>query len=292
MLGDLIRCISTDGALTVMAADTTAAVGEARRIHGTSAVITAALGRLLTAACFMGASLKGAGQSVTLRVNGGGPAGSVIAVADSEGGVKGYAANPAVELPLNAKGKLAVGEAVGTQGLLTVMKDHGAGEPYIGQVKLVSGEIAEDVTAYYAESEQTPTVCALGVLVSKDLTVPAAGGYLIQLLPGAGEAVIGAVERCVERAEPVTTMLAKGLTPWEICKTVLPEFELELLDSTAAAYRCSCSRDRVAGALVSLGVEELTSMSKEKQSEITCHFCPKRYTFTGEDIRELLEKAR
>ena len=182
-MGKLIRCISEDGTLTVMAADTTDIVNRAQEIHGTSAVISAALGRLLTAASLMGSALKGADDSVTLRINGNGPAGTVLAASDSQGNVRGYAVNSVVELPLNDKGKLDVSGAVGKDGFLTVIKDLGLKEPYVGQVPIISGEIAEDITAYFAESEQIPTACALGVLVDRDLSVAAAGGYLIQLLP-------------------------------------------------------------------------------------------------------------
>ena len=182
-MGKLIRCITSDGSVAALAADSTDVVGKAEKIHVTSAVTTAALGRLLTAASLMGSNMKGTDDSLTLKVNGGGPSGSVIAVADSGGNVRGYVQNPIVEIPLNKYGKLDVGGAVGKDGYLTVMKDLGLKEPYIGQVPLVSGEIAEDITSYYAVSEQIPTVCALGVLVDRDLSVKAAGGFLIQLLP-------------------------------------------------------------------------------------------------------------
>ena len=212
-MGKTVRMISDDGLLTVMATDSTDTVAKAENIHKTSAVVTAALGRLLTAASMMGSVLKGKDDSLTLRLNGGGPVGSVIAVSDSEGNVRGYVSEPVVEIPLNNKGKLDVSGAVGKDGTLTVMKDLGLKEPYIGQINIVSGEIAEDITAYYAQSEQTPTVCALGVLVNPDLTVRAAGGFIIQLLPAAGEETIEKVERCLEGIDSVTNMLTSGLTP-------------------------------------------------------------------------------
>ena len=223
-MGKLVRSITSDGAVLMMAADTTDIVSVAQKTHGTSKVCSAALGRLLTGASFMGQMMKAEKGSVTLRINGGGATGSVIAVSDSLGNVKGYVMNPSVELPLNDKGKLDVGGAVGKDGYLSVMKDFGSGEPYTGQVPIVSGEIAEDLTSYFAISEQTPTVCALGVLVNKDLSIACSGGYIIQLLPGADDDTITAVENCISNVKSVTTMLTEGLTPSDICKTVLSSF--------------------------------------------------------------------
>lgn len=291
-MGKLIRMISSDGTLTVMAADTTDIVNRAESIHKTSAVVSAALGRLLTAASFMGAAIKQEKGSVTLRINGGGPAGSVIAVADSSGNVRGYAANPVVEIPLNSKGKLDVGGAVGTQGTLTVMRDLGFGEPYVGQVPIATGEIAEDVTSYYAVSEQIPTVCALGVLVNPDLTIKAAGGFIIQLLPTADDNTISAVEAAVRDVEPVTAMLARGMTPEEICRHVLSGFEPEELDGGEIEYKCSCSRERVAAALISLGKKELLELKEQPETEISCQFCPQKYVFTSSDVETLLKSAQ
>lgn len=291
-MGKLVRCISNDGTLTIMAADTTDMVNEAQQIHATSAVTSAALGRLLTAACFMGVVLKGEEDSITLRINGGGPAGSVIAVADSRGNTRGYVANPVVNIPRNKNGKLDVGGAVGKDGNLTVMKDNGLNEPYIGQVPIFSGEIAEDVTSYYAVSEQTPTVCALGVLVKPDLSIKAAGGFIIQLLPTAAEDAIDAVERCISGIEPVTTMLSNGMTPEEICRKVLPAFELEVLDTAEPAYVCNCSAQRVIKALISIGAEELEDMALDEQTEVCCHFCSKRYIFTPDEIKRIIAGAK
>ena len=283
-----VRCITDDGCVFVLASDTTDMVEQARQIHGTSKVCTAALGRALTGASFMGYVLKGKDSSVTLRFNGGGPAGSVIAVADPEGNVRGYVMNPDVNLPLNEKGKLDVGGAVGTDGFLTVVKDIGMKEPFVGQIPLVSGEIAEDITSYYAISEQIPSVCALGVLVNPDLTVAVAGGFLIQLLPTADDTIIERVERGLKGLPSVTTMLAEGLTPEEICKKVLPEFNVEVLDTAECSYKCNCSRERVEQALISVGKEELMDMAKDDSTEVKCHFCPQVYKFTGEDIMELI----
>ena len=274
-MGKLVRCISEDGTLTVMALDSTDIVAEAERIHQTSAVTSAALGRLLTAASMMGDQLKGADHSVTLRLNGGGPAGTVLAVADSRGNARGYVGEPIVELPLNAKGKLDVAGAVGVEGTLTVVKDLGMKEPYVGQIPLVSGEIAEDITQYFAASEQIPTVCALGVLVNPNLTIRRAGGFLIQLLPTADDAVIDAVERCVEQVPPVTKLLEDGLTPEEICRAVLPEFTLEVLDEERPVYRCNCSLERVLRALAATGRDAVQELAQEPIPVVCCLFCDK-----------------
>mgnify|MGYP003293168124 CR=1 FL=1 len=286
-MAHVVRCITDDGCVFVLAADTTDISETSRQIHNTSKVCTAALGRALTGASFMGILLKGQDSSVTLRFNGGGPAGSVIAVADSDGNVRGYVMNPDVNLPLNEKGKLDVGGAVGTDGFLTVIKDIGMKEPFVGQIPLVSGEIAEDLTSYYAISEQVPSVCALGVLVNPDLTVAVSGGFLIQLLPTADDTIIDKVERGLEGLPSVTTMLAEGLTPEEICKKVLPEFNVEVLDTAECEYKCNCSRERVEQALISVGREELLDMANDEVTEVKCHFCPEVYKFTSDDIKEL-----
>ena len=290
-MGKLVRCISSDGTLTVMAADTTDIVNTAQEIHKTSAVVSAALGRLLTAACLMGSALKGKDDSVTLRINGGGPAGTILAVSDSSGNVRGYAVNPVVEIPLNDKGKLDVAGAVGTDGALTVIKDLGLKDPYVGQIPIASGEIAEDITSYFAVSEQIPTVCALGVLVNPDLTIRRAGGFIIQLLPTADDSVIDLVEKCIEGIEPVTKMLDSKMTPEEICRHVLADFELEVLDEAQPEYRCNCSRDRVSKALISMGREELSDIMKDERTEVCCQFCDKKYVFTPADIAKLIEQS-
>lgn len=290
-MGKLVRCISSDGTLTVMAADITDIVNTAQEIHKTSAVVSAALGRLLTAACLMGSALKGKDDSVTLRINGGGPAGTILAVSDSSGNVRGYAVNPVVEIPLNDKGKLDVAGAVGTDGALTVIKDLGLKDPYVGQIPIASGEIAEDITSYFAVSEQIPTVCALGVLVNPDLTIRRAGGFIIQLLPTADDSVIDLVEKCIEGIEPVTKMLDSKMTPEEICRHVLSDFELEVLDEAQPEYRCNCSRDRVSKALISMGREELSDIMKDERTEVCCQFCDKKYVFTPADIAKLIEQS-
>ena len=287
----LVRCISTDGTLVMMAADTTEMVEKAQEIHKTSAVTSAALGRLLTASSLMGSMLKGDNDSITLRLNGAGPAGTVMAVSDSQGNARGYIGNPVVEIPLNSKGKLDVGGAVGTDGSLTVIKDMGLKEPYIGKTPIVSGEIAEDITSYYAASEQTPTVCALGVLVNPDLTIKAAGGFIIQLLPTAMDDTIDKVERCITGIDSVTQMLCSGLTPEDICHKVLSEFDLEVLDESKPEYRCNCTRKRVEAALISTGTDSMKDLAKEKETEVCCQFCDKKYIFTSNDILKLLEDS-
>ena len=285
-----VRMIDENGTLSVIAIDSTDIVAEMERIHKTSAVTSAALGRLMTAASMMGAVLKGRDDSITLRMNGNGPAGSVIAVSDSEGNVRGYVSEPVVEIPLNSKGKLDVSGAIGKDGFLTVMKDLGLKEPYIGQIPIVSGEIAEDITAYFAQSEQIPTVCALGVLVNPDLTIKAAGGFIIQLLPTAADDTISLVEESIENIPPVTNMLTSGMTPEDICRSVLKKFTLEKLDEFSPEYRCNCSKDRVAAALLTLGKDELIDMSKDPVTEVSCHFCNKKYRFTPEEIRRMAEQ--
>ncbi len=290
-MGKLVRSISHDGTVIMMASDTTDIVSVAQKLHGTSKVTSAALGRLMTGASFMGQMMKEEKGSITLRINGGGPCGSVIAVADSLGNVKGYVMDPTVELPLKENGKLDVSGAVGTDGYLTVMKDFGVGDPYTGQVHIATGEIAEDITAYYAISEQTPTVCALGVLVNPDKSIACAGGFLIQLLPAADDDTITLVEECLKNLKPVTSMLAAGMAPEDICRGVLQPFEMEILDEFDIAFKCDCSRKKVEKALVSAGFEELEDMSKDPVTSVSCQFCTSKYDFTSEDIRRILIKA-
>ena len=291
-MGKSIRCISRDGTLTVMAINSTDIVNRAVEIHETSAVCSAALGRLITAASLMGSVLKGKDHSITLRLNGGGPAGSVIAVSDSMGNVRGYVGQNVVEIPLNAKGKLDVAGAVGKDGFLTVIKDLGMKEPYVGKTPIVSGEIAEDITAYFSISEQTPTVCALGVLVNPDLTIKAAGGLLIQLLHTALDDTIDLVEKSIEGLEPISTLIDRGMTPEEICRHALKYFELDVLDDAEPEYKCYCSRERVEAALISTGEEELLDMAKDEKTEVSCQFCDKKYVFTPDDIKNLVKKAK
>lgn len=292
-MGKLLRCITTDGTVMMTVTDTTDMVEKAKSIHDTTAVASAALGRLLTAASMMGNALKGEDQSVTLRIKADGPIGSVVAVADDKGNVKGYVENPHVTIPLKDNGKLDVGTAVGKDGNLYVLKDIGLKEPYNGVVPLVSGEIAEDITAYYATSEQIPTVCALGVLVNRDRSIACSGGFLIQLLPAADEKTIDAIEENIKHLKPITTMLAENMPLEEIAKTALSGFETEVLYTEYTAYKCDCSSQRVKKALISLGKDELLSMAeKMPQVELNCHFCNKKYTYTPKEIKSIADKLQ
>lgn len=284
-MAKIVRTISADASVVATAIDATDIVSRIEQIHKTSAVVTAALGRLSIAASLIGIGLKGDNDSVTLRMDGGGPSGILIAVADSRGNVKSYVGNSVVEIPLNKFGKLDVAGAVGNNGTLSVVKDLGLKEPYVGQVPIVSGEIAEDIANYFATSEQIPTVCGLGVLVNPDLTVKAAGGYLIQLLPFADESCIDKLEANVKTLKPVTEMLSSGMSAADIAMRVLEGLEPNELDSFNAEYRCDCSKERVEKALISLGREELTKMSEEEESiEVCCHFCEKKYNFSKDEI--------
>lgn len=290
-MGKLIRCITSCGQVMATAVDTTDIVARAEEIHTTSAVVTAALGRLLTAGSMMGNMLKGKDDSITLKIAGGGPTGSLIVVADFNGDVRGYVQNPVVELPLNSNGKLDVGGAVGKDGFLYVLKDLGLKEPFSGTVPLVSGEIAEDITSYYALSEQIPTVCALGVLVNPDLTVKAAGGYIIQLLPAAEDSTIDKLEESISKMKAVTTLLSSGMTPEEIVRTALSGFDVEVLYEQDIEYKCNCNRDRVSKAIISLGREELVKMAEElPEVEVNCHFCDKVYKFDKKEILKFSQK--
>lgn len=287
-----LRCLTTDGTIMAMAIDTTEMVARAEQIHKTSAVVTAALGRLLTGASMMGIMLKGKEDSVTLKLCGDGPAGQLVAVADSRGNARGYAANPVVEIPLKPNGKLDVSGAVGTEGFLYVLRDTGGKEPYTGCTPIVSGEIAEDITSYYAVSEQVPTVCALGVLVNPDLTVRAAGGLLIQLLPFCPESVIDRLEKSVSQLEPMTVMLEKGMSLMEIIQKALEGFEMEVLDEYDPEYRCTCSREKVRQAFAAMRPTELRTLPDEKgQVEVTCSFCDKVYRFAAPEIEAMADQT-
>ena len=263
----------------------------ARQIHKTLPVATAALGRTLMAASMMGDMLKEKDGSVTLRINGGGPLGSILAVSDSDGNVRGYVQNGQVELPLKGPAKLDVGTAVGTNGSLTVIKDLKLKEPYVGTIPLVSGEIAEDITAYFAESEQIPTACALGVLVDKDLSVAVAGGYLIQLLPGATDEDIDKIEAGIARVGQVTTQLSQGLSAEALLRLVLADFDLELLETVPVEYRCYCSRERVEAALASIGSDALAELAQDgKDISVGCQFCGTEYTFSPAELEAIQPK--
>lgn len=284
----IVRMIAKDAPIKAMAIQGRGLVQRAREIHNTLPVATAALGRTLMATSMLGAQLKEQDGSVTVRINGGGPLGSILAVADSAGNVRGYVQNGQVDIPLKGPAKLDVGSAVGTDGALTVIKDLRLKEPYVGTIPLVSGEIAEDITAYFAESEQIPTACALGVLVDTDLSVAAAGGYLIQLLPGASDQDIDKIEAGIARVGQVTNHLNQGMAPEDLLRTVLADFDLELLEQSPVEYRCYCSRERMKNALLSMGKQELLALIADQgRAEMTCQFCDAVHVFEKEDLEEL-----
>ena len=286
----LVRAITADGMVKAVAVSTRDLTERARNIHTTLPVATAALGRTLAAASMMGNALKDPKASLTLQIKGGGPLGTVLAVSDSEGNVRGYVQDPHVDIPLRPDGKLDVGGAVGLDGNLVVIKDLGMKEPYVGSVALLGGEIAEDLAAYFVESEQIPTACALGVLVNRDQSVKVAGGYIIQLLPGASEDIITMVEGGVLAAGPVTALLEQNDDPEALLRTVLSDFDVEILETTPIEYRCYCSRERVERALISLGREELEGILAEQGGcELTCQFCDTIHTFTGEQLQQLID---
>lgn len=285
----IVRAMTADGFVKAMAIASTNLVERARNIHKTTPTATAALGRVLTAASMMGNLQKVENGALTLQVRGNGPLGTILATSDAVGNVRGYVHNPSVTLLEKYAGKLDVGAAVGTDGMLTVIRDLQMKEPYIGSVALVSGEIADDVTAYFAQSEQTPTACALGVLVDTDQSVKVAGGYLIQLLPGAPEEVISMLEQGIAKAGAVTPMLSDGLTPEDILRRVMVDFELEFLETTEVSYKCYCSRERVTSTLIAVGKKDLQEMIDEGEPvTIECQFCDTKYRFTPDELRELL----
>ena len=288
----LVRGMSKDGFVKCVAIRSTETVRRGAEIQGTTPNATAAFGRALTAASMMGNMQKVENGSMTLQIKGGGPIGTIVCVSDAVGNVRGYVTEPKVPLVEKYPGKLDVGATVGTDGTLTVIRDLQMKEPYIGSVALASGEIGDDVTAYFAQSEQTPTACALGVLVDRDKSVKVAGGYLFQLLPDAPEATISALEQGIQKAGAVTPMLDKGMSPEEILQTVCGELGVDILEKQEIAYKCYCSRERVSAALLSLGRGELEEIiSEDKAFPVECQFCDTVYTFTPADIREMLEKA-
>lgn len=291
MQDHIVRAITKDGFLKATAICSTGIAERARQIHHTTPTATAALGRVLTAASMMGNMQKVENGTLTLQIKGGGPLGTLLAVSDAEGNVRGYVQNPGITLLEKYAGKLDVGAAVGTDGMLTVIRDLQMKEPYVGSVALVSGEIGDDVTAYFAQSEQTPTACALGVLVGRDQTVSVAGGYLIQLLPDAPDALIDRLEAGIRAAGAVTPMLSEGLTPEAMLRRVLDGFELEFLENTPVSYRCYCSRERVTSTFIAIGRKDLEEIVAEgKPINLECQFCDQVYTFTPEEISDLLKE--
>ena len=286
----LVRGMTMDGFVKVVAIRSTELVRRGAQIHKTTPNATAAFGRALTAASMMGNMQKVDNGSMTLQIKGGGPIGSIVCVSDPVGNVRGYVYEPNVPLVEKFPGKLDVGATVGTDGTLTVIRDLQMKEPYVGSIPLVSGEIGDDVTAYFAQSEQTPTACALGVLVDRDLSVKVAGGYLVQLLPGAPDEVIDKLEAGIQRSGAVTTMLEQGLSPEDILGQVCGDLGVVFMETTPVEYKCYCSRDRVTSALISLGKKELNEIKEEgKTFPVECQFCDTIYSFTPDDIADLLK---
>lgn len=287
----IIRCITTDGAVMVSAIDSTDIAYTASVIHKTSPVASAALGRLLSAASMMGAQLKSDRATLNIRFEGDGELGAFMAVADSHGNVKGFVTNPDCETAHYPNGKLNVAAAVGA-GIVSVMKDFGEGEPYIGKIPIVSGEIAEDITNYYATSEQIPTVCALGVLIDKaSVQVLLSGGLLIQLLPGADDSTIDRIEANVSKLDSVTTMLAKGMSALDMCKAALDGFEVEVLDEFEVKYVCGCSKEKIRSLIEAMPKEEIEEMIEQNHgAEADCRFCNKHFSFSEDELKTILNK--
>ncbi len=288
----IIRATAADGQIRAFAATTRETVEAARAAHDTSPVATAALGRLLTAGAMMGVMMKGEEDLLTIKIQGDGPIEGLTVTADSKGDVKGYVFNPSVMLPPNAKGKLDVGGALGV-GVLSVIKDIGLKEPYVGQTILVTGEIGDDLTYYFATSEQTPSSVALGVLMNKENTVRQAGGFILQLLPGASDAVVTKLEEKLKEITSVTALLEAGDTPEMILEHILGEFGLEINDKLPTRFHCNCSKERVEKALISIGKKDIQEMIADgKPVSVNCHFCNTDYTFSVDELKAILKKAR
>lgn len=285
----LIRGIDKLGRLRIFVASTTNLVEEAREMHGTSPTATAALGRSLTAASMMGIMMKNDNDTLTLKINGGGPIGNILIVAKNKGKVKGYVDHPEADVPPKSKGKLDVGRLVGREGMMTTIMDLGLKEPYIGQANLISGEIAEDLANFYVLSEQQPSAVSLGVLVNKDRTVLAAGGYIIQLLPGILDEDISKIENALAKVEPVSTLIAKGLSPEEIMNEILGDFDMQVLDKVDLKFQCDCSREKIENVIISLGKKEIGDIIEEDgKAEVVCQYCNKKYLFNKEDLNKIL----
>ena len=289
----IVNAITSCGSIRVIAAVTTNICEKAREIHNFSPTACAAVGRALTAAAMIGSGLKGEDDTLTLQFKGDGPIGRVIAVSDSKARVKGYAGDPYVDLPVKKNGHLDVGGAVGRNGYLSVIRDFGLKEPYIGQVDLVTGEIAEDLTYYYAKSEQLPSAVALGVIVDTDLSVKSAGGFIIQLLPGAMDEDIDRVEKAIGEIGEVPHLIEEGKTPRDIVQMLLKGYEIEFFEDMEPEYHCDCSKERMARALISIGKEELRAMIEEDgKAEVCCQFCDKKHMFEKDELEELEKSAK
>ncbi len=292
-MGKIVRTLSEDGSVLCAALDSTDIVREIAKMHGSSPVVTAALGRLSTAAAMMGAMLKYKDDELTLRINGSGPCGTLTAVSDYRGNVKCSVSNPVVNIPTKPDGSLDVETAVGCDGSLTVIKDMELKEPYCGQVPLVSGNIAEDITSYYAISEQLPTVVALGISFGERAEIEAAAGFMVQIVPPVMDKAVEILERNLSNMDDISAMLEKHLTPEDIAMTALSGLGAEILDSWECGYFCGCSREKTEQILVSLGREEIEKLIKEqKETEVCCHFCNKKYIFSADDMSKLLKETK
>lgn len=292
-MGDyLVKALAYDGQVRAFAADTTETAGEAQKRHYTWPTASAALGRTMTAGVMMGAMLKGE-EKLTIKVEGGGPIGIVLVDSNAKGDVRGYVTNPQTHFPSNEHGKLDVRRAVGTEGTLTVVKDLGLREHFSGQVPIVSGELGEDFTYYFVTSEQTPSSVGVGVLVNSDNSILAAGGFIIQLMPGTDEEVIDEIEASLKNVPPVSAMIQEGMSPEDILKRILGEANVKFLDKMPVQFTCSCSKERFGNAIISLGKQEIADMIEEDgQAEAQCHFCNEKYLFTKEELEELLAEAK
>lgn len=286
----LVRAIDVDGKIRIFACDSTNMVEESRKVHNTSKTATAALGRTLTAAALMSENLKNEKDTLTINIRGDGDIGQIVVTTKSNGVVKGYVNNPYADAEIRlSDGKLDVGKIVG-KGTLTVVSDQGLKEPYIGKVQLVSGEIAEDLASYFYQSDQVPSVVSLGVLIDVDYTVKRAGGYILQLMPGADEECISKIEENISNLKSVTTMLDEGMTPEDIINAVMKGFDLKFLDKKDISYNCDCSREKVEDSLISIGKEQLLNIIEEDgQAEVVCHFCNKKYNFSEDDLKNLIK---
>ncbi|MEW9095061.1 MAG: Hsp33 family molecular chaperone HslO [Clostridiaceae bacterium] len=289
MSDKLVRAIAKDGEIRIVGAITTEMVNKAAKIHNCSATGAAALGRMITAGSLMGAMLKSEKDTLTIQMNGGGEARGIVVTAYPDAHVKGYMGNPQVDLPANEKGKLDVGGAIGKDGTLTIIKDIGLKEPYVGQVPIYSGEIGEDLAYYFSVSEQTPSAVGLGVLVNNDLTIKASGGFIIQMMPGASELTADFVTYRLEEISSITDFISKGMTIEEILEFIFEDMDLKILDDTTPEYRCDCSREKVEKVLLSIGEKDLKELYNDKKTEeLKCHFCNTAYKFTHEELGEIL----
>ncbi|CDF58481.1 Hsp33 family molecular chaperone HslO [Thermobrachium celere] len=289
-MGRLVRATASNGDVRLFMAITTDIVEKARQIHDLSPTASAALGRLLSAGTVMGAMLKGDKDTLTLSMNGKGPAGNLVVVANSKGNVKGYISNPHVDLPLNDKGKLNVGAAVGKDGFLNVVKDMGLRDPYVGSVPIYTGEIGDDIAYYFTVSEQVPSAVALGVLVDKDTSIKAAGALVIQMMPGANELLADIITFRLQEIPPLSTLIAEGKSCEDILNLLFDDMDLKIHDEMQISYECDCSRERVEKALIALGKDELERLKEEEElMQVECHFCDRRYQFTREDIQKLID---